>query len=374
MARYLFVEVIFSSAIVLGWLQTEQQEYCFVDTGSPLRFDPISGYRISNTPTPLAQFADNKLVYVSEWRGNQQGFQDSKDFTAKPTDKNTYRIAIMGDSYTAAPYLKVNWPERCEMLANEEGVNLEFMNFAVDGSGIANWWSIVTRLLEPEGYQIDALLFAVFDDNLERSFFFSQCHKGYTWCGYDPIPYGLKWDVSNWPTTPKEAMRSSYRDAALVSQERFDRALQEKRFLPVRPYFAKYMRTTMQFVILLYRLLWEQPEQNQELKSMMWEQMAKFASDRGVKVYVFRVPHQGTLSYPESNAQIEDFSIRLGADYYDGVKAFPEGKSHEEYSDYFLYKDPHWCQLGSDKFADYVYEIIASDREREYSKVLKESN
>lgn len=359
-SSYVVTEIIFTFAIVKGYLKTQQQEICMVDTGKPVSFNSVTGYSISQTTTPFAQFSENKVVYVSEFQGNSDGFLDSCEFTRQRTEPGEIRVGVFGDSFTSAPYLMTNFTERCEDLFLRDGRNLNLMNFGVDGSGIATWWSIVTRYLKKENFELDLLIFAVYGDDLDRSFHMRDTYSGYIWNGYEPILHEMPWDIEKWPKSPDEARNRMYRDAMLVTQERFNQAVSEKRFLPVRPYLAKFIRTTFQYMQLIFHLSLAKKDQNEAVKLRMWDDIAKYADEMNIPVIVVRIPDEFLLQNPSESPDIVKFANHIGASYWDGVEAFPKVNAPDGYSKYFLYNDNHWNQQGSDLFAGYLFQELAA--------------
>jgi len=91
------------------------------------------------------------MEYVGHIRGNNQGFPDRDDFHPRRERADGARLAVMGDSFTSAQFIEMNWPDRVEERFAASGGRITLMNFAVDGAGLANWWSIPSGIIEPDG-------------------------------------------------------------------------------------------------------------------------------------------------------------------------------------------------------------------------------
>jgi hypothetical protein len=71
------------------------------------------------------------------------------------------RVAVFGDSFSAGQQSAVNWPDRAEDITRDTGTRVQFLNFSMDGAGLANWWSVLTKLVDRDNYDLDAVVFAV---------------------------------------------------------------------------------------------------------------------------------------------------------------------------------------------------------------------
>jgi hypothetical protein len=148
--------------------------WIYEDSGRTIRFDPIRGYRLSSTPSRFARISHGEVEYVGHIRGNNQGFPDRDDFHPRRERADGARLAVMGDSFTSAQFIEMNWPDRVEERIAASGGRITLMNFAVDGAGLANWWSILRGIIEPEAYELDGIIFACYWGDLRRPFTFAD--------------------------------------------------------------------------------------------------------------------------------------------------------------------------------------------------------
>src|SRR5262249_10276626 len=112
-------------------------------------------------------------------------------------------------------------------LTRQRGEPVQFLNFAQTGAGLANWWSIVTRMLEPQNYELDGIVFAVWETDLRRPFtMWTMPHKD------EPgacMLFGrtTSWDPTTLPPTLDQA-RPFLKDEEryVLPREEFESALQ----------------------------------------------------------------------------------------------------------------------------------------------------
>ena len=148
-----------------------------------------------------------------------RGFQIGTTCTRIDSNPASLRLAVFGDSFTAGQFLKINWPDLAEDLTRPTSQPLELLNFSVDGGGLANWWSVLTRMVQPQKYQLDGVVFAVFYGDLRRGFSITE-YQGYTHPMFARVP---SWNPQAFPLTPEQAQR--YYEPAeptIVGRKEFD--------------------------------------------------------------------------------------------------------------------------------------------------------
>jgi hypothetical protein len=352
---YILLETIATAAARLSWRDTSF--WLFEDSGRTWRFDPVRGYRLTATPSRFLRCTDGRFEYVGTARGNAQGFADRDDFTTKRTRPGVRRIAVFGDSFTAEEHLGQNWPDRAEDLARGRGDPVELLNFAVSGAGLANWWSVLTRLVAAEGYELDGVVFAVFGGDLRRKFTVWD-HRG----GDHPL-FGRapRWDPSTYPATLDEARPFlKPHPGHILAPEAFERALQGHwpAVVPrrLRPFFLTRARR-------IFRPPSDegQPEGDDDpdpARDRLIADIARYLADRRIPALVVHIPDRSSLLDPSHapswpRRESEDFARSLGAAFLDGGAAFAGLHPHEIRA-LFLPHDGHWDQAGSDRFAEFL--------------------
>lgn len=347
---YFLLELSYSALYVNGVIAPPPAFWVFEDSGKTVHFDPISGFRYSRTASRVARINPGRGVeYVASFRGNNQGFADRDDFTPAGGPAQHPRIAVLGDSFTAAEHLGVNWPDRVE-----RQMDVALLNFSVAGGGLANWWSIVTRLLDAQNYRIDGLLFAVFEGDLQRTFTFSD-HRDSRYHQFARTP---SWQPGEWPASLAEAraLMQPLR-GFIVSPERFEQALRgawhPELPRPWRPYAA------------LQLLRWLEPARADDADSgfvpgqlALIDGIAAYAARRSLPIMVVTVPsREALLANRPAPEDARAFAARLGARFVDGAQAFA-GLDERSIRELWLPVDGHWAQGGSDRFAAFMQTVL----------------
>jgi hypothetical protein len=92
----------------------------FEHPGETIKFDPVRGYYLTRTPSRIARVNFGKIEYQGSYQCNAQGFADRDDFNTKRSSASQRRIAVFGDSFTAAimePLNSPDWPDRWKIYA-----------------------------------------------------------------------------------------------------------------------------------------------------------------------------------------------------------------------------------------------------------------
>lgn len=356
-AFYLLLETTVSVSAWLAWRDTSF--WLFEDSGRTWRFDPVRGYRLTSTPSRFLRATDGRFEYVGLARGNAQGYADRDDFTPRRGGGGARRIAVFGDSFTTEEHLGQNWPDRAEDLARDRGEPVELLNFAVSGAGLANWWSVATRLVAADDYDLDGVVFAVFGGDLRRKFTVWD-HRDADHPLFGRAP---SWDPSTYPRTFDEA-RPFLRPhpGFILSREAFERALQGRwpRDVPhrFRPFLLAHARRAF-----LPSSDEGQPEGEGDdtadpARERLVADLARFLADRHLPALVVHIPDRSSLVDPSRapswpRRESEAFARSLGASFLDGGDAFA-GLRASEVRALFLPHDGHWNQAGSDRFAEFL--------------------
>ncbi|MFO1352053.1 MAG: hypothetical protein U1F68_15805 [Gammaproteobacteria bacterium] len=363
---YLALEAIFSTLYVYGWVRHPEPFWVSEDSGRTVQFDPILGYRLTPTPSRVAKISFGAVEFQALLRGNNLGFVDKNDFTARAQGAGVKRIAVMGDSFTAASYLQADWTEAIEHLSRSAGQPLEVLNFAIAGAGLANWWSVITRLLEPQDYQFDGLVFAVFEGDLHRGFSVSD-HRGYREHHFGRAP---SWNPAEWPRTLDEArpLLMPLR-GFILSPPEFEQALAGRwsppdPAPPWRPYAALKIGELLGGMAAWLEGKKEEspavvtlPDLNAEQIRLI-QDIAAYAQRHHLPVLVASIPgRESLLAGLAPPADVREFAKLLGADFIDGGQAFA-GLTAREIRASWLPYDGHWGQVGSDRFAALIWRAL----------------
>lgn len=356
---YALLEVFVSTAAWLSWRDTSF--WLFEDSGRTWQFDPVRGYRLTSTPSRFLRATDGRFEYVGVARGNAQGFADRDDFAPKRGRGGIRRIAVFGDSFTAEEHLGQNWPDRSEDLARDRDEPVELLNFAVSGAGLANWWSVLTKLVAADDYELDGVVFAVFGGDLRRKFTVWD-HRGGDHPYFGRAPH---WDPATYPRTLDEARPFlKPHPGHILAREAFERTLQGHwpRAVPrrSRPFLLAHARRA--FLPTSDEGQPEGADTPDPARDRLVAEIAHVLADRRLPALVVHIPDRSSLldptrapSWPKRES--EDFARALGATFLDGGDAFA-GLSPSEIRALFLPQDGHWNQAGSDRFAGFMHQNL----------------
>jgi hypothetical protein len=390
--RTLFKVTLFVIVLILGLVVVDviyslfafafmKQSFTLITRTSqnPMQFEKRSGFVFASEPIRVQRIINGETEYTATVKGNRQGFLDSSDFVPRRPRPQTRRFVVMGDSFTAAHYLNRNWPERAEQLARERGLDVEFLNFGLDGTGLANWYHVYKEIIVQDGYEIDGVILTVAGDDLIRRFtVLDATDSNYLGIGRAP-----SWDPSTWPTTREES-RSFVGPLMIhiVDNDTFDRSLASH-----RSWFRLQLWHHLSYEIRLS--LHARPSEHDELNDPQRVRvMREFALElerRGVPSILAFIPYnphhtrsQKTVGRRghqslEANLDFESFRDMLNATEIDFSQRF-EPLSEAEIRDLYFKIDWHWNQNGSDLFAEYALDqILAWDGHRSTSSAGSKS-
>lgn len=333
-----------------------------------LHFDPVRGRNYTSIPTRTALFANGTLEYLATQRGNSQGFPDRDDFGPQRDLPEAKRIALFGDSFSAGTYLQKNWPDQAEDLTRGGPRVLQLLNFSEDAGGLANWWSVMTRFVEPGNYDLDAVVFASYPGDLRRNFSFADGRGS----GRVLLGGALSWDPATWPKDEQEARQQMTPSPGMyqISPQEFDRALrgewQPRVDRSIRPKLPLAFRQNWQSLRAKYLEFRTYVGMNHfrsfdSGRQRLIAEMHHFLQQRHLPVMVVFVPSKphllGSLADREALEETRAFATLLGAEFVDGSAAFA-GLTPEQTQAHWLPNDNHWNQLGSDRFAAFIVRTL----------------
>ncbi len=342
----------------------------FEDSGRSVHFDAVRGHRLTSTPSRWARLTGDRFEFIGTLRGNSEGFADRDDFGPLRTKPGEPRYAVFGDSFTAGQFLEQNWPDRAEELSRERGRPAHFLNFAIDGGGLANWWSVLTRIVDAEGYEIDGLIFAVFFDDLARGFTVMD-HRGQRHYAYARM---RDWNPESWPSSVDEARARMHgwpgQHTFILSSVEFEQVLQGRVPSALRAPFR--LELTSRLLRLLrgeggspLRILPYPHPRRMAGRERLIGDIAAFVDEREIPVWVVFIPWRDHLLAgirEESGGRLDTrrFAARIGGRFVDGAAIF-DGMGEGEIRSHWLPVDGHWNQRGSDLFAEFVVDAVTSE-------------
>ncbi|HEV3167684.1 MAG TPA: SGNH/GDSL hydrolase family protein [Isosphaeraceae bacterium] len=366
MAAYLLIEIV---ATMLAWVcWWDSSMWLFEDSGRTWHFDAVRGYRLTQTPSRFARITNGNTEFLGTARGNVQGFPDRHDFSRKRQVPGVPRVAVFGDSFTEAQYLRLNWPARVEDLAREQGAPVRMLNFGVSGGGLANWWSTLTKIVAAEEYEIDGVIFAVYPGDLRRRFSMWE-HRDVKHPLFGRVP---SWDPRTYPITLTEARRYlKEHPAYILTPAEFERTIKGHwpRQVPrrLRPFF---LTQAWRFVYNLARphadLVDEVPAGSSPDHVRLVSDIRQFLAEHHLPALVVEIPDRASLLNPSRapawpGQEARAFADAIGARLLDVTPEFA-ALSPGQIRAQFLPYDGHWSQAGSDRFAAFVVQHLDAFR------------
>ncbi len=331
----------------------ERTFYAFEDSGKTIRFDPVRGYWLSQTPSRFVRVTNGEIECSGVIRGNAQGYPDAHDFTIKKPAGVAKRFLVFGDSFTAGWGLETNWPDRIE----QSRPNWQLYNLSTDGGGLANWYSNLTRFAIPEGYQFDAVVFAVFFGDTKRSFTLKD-HRNVS----EPLFARAGWRPETWPKTQAEAdvlLKPLAGDYAshILSTEDFEQAFTERTLTirqPLKPWITSHV---LGLKGKIERLVLPAAAGDGQYDAEQRWLIDGIREQLHVPIIVVRVPNRECLIGGGREDESEEFAKILGARFIDGADAF-SGLSKSQIRALFFKHDGHWNQGGSDRLAHWLQSAL----------------
>ena len=363
-AGYVFAELL---ANVYDFVRPPEHNsyWVYEDSGRTVHFDPILGHRLATTPSRVAALSFGRVKFIGVLKGNSQGVQSRFDFGPERTSPGAKRVAIFGDSYTAGAEMEWNWPDRIHQAASDRGEPLDILNFSLDGWGLANWSHVVTHMLEPQNYELDALVFAVWNVDLDRKYHFSD-HRGYDrWAG----GHATSWDPETYPRTAEEArpLQKLSDFTYIVSHEQFEQALRGEWAPPVTRQFRLHL--THAITARLARWLRQRdnsrpapgPVAFDPGRERLIQDIRRYAEARHIPVLVVYLPTLDTAARTRAPGRAMEesklFAKEIGGDFVDGRQAYANMTAAQLKNEWRTF-DYHWNEAGSDRFAKFMHKIL----------------
>jgi hypothetical protein len=159
-------------------LPQEYAEYYFQAIDAPIYLlDEKIGYRYKpNAQVFYANFNfDNTILQSNHFNVNNLGhIAPNDDALAKPDVE--FRIAILGDSFTASIHNDIPWTHLLEENLNADAdlkkslrvAHFKVINFGMDGTGIAQWEQVAINAVAP--YTPDLVIINFITEDIRRKF------------------------------------------------------------------------------------------------------------------------------------------------------------------------------------------------------------
>ena len=348
-------------------------------------FDRISGYRRPAGPTRIVRIVHDTVVFDRVFTPNNAGYISARTFQhAKPP--GTARVLVLGDSFTAAEFNRKNWPDTVDdALRGRTPQPTELYSFAIDGGGLGLWHNIFFDDVVPN-YPFDAVVIALFGDDLAR---------GYSYLHYD----GDKPYIGYFPTRAESdedfftnfMPRMKPHTAIVATDAEIDRMIAEIRPPWSKPEFKLRLPALVTAQIANLRRgaipatavalpppAPEDPVDLAAIEARYGEQFALFRDimnycrDHNIPVVLASIPgrdsaqaaaeSKGTRETPHQR-EVRVLAESFGARYMDGYAPFTKVPPEDIDGRYWLRFDGHWNQAGSDLFAAAMTDFLLVRRQ-----------
>lgn len=350
-------------------------EDLYVSSRPIAHFDPVSGYRRVEGPMRIVRIMRDELIYDSTFTPNNKGYTTVTDFRPAKTDPDVFRLVVFGDSFTAGEYLEVPWPDRVNRaLEGRTARPMELYAFAVNGGGAWNWHSIFFNDVVPN-YQFDAVLLAVWGDNVDRGFtvlHYDAAGQSYLQrMDHQPasVDAFLRDDLPRMPKHYARVAPDAEIDAMIAAVETPWRPAAWDFRVP-RLVGEQVRRLTKPPIVLPDTAIPSLPTdptleaiaaRHDPVKFEKLTAVIAYCRERGIPVILVSVPsHDSALNAAttkgvtetEPQQELRVLARSTGADYFDGHLPFAAADSGDIDALYWFKYDGHWNQAGSDLFAE----------------------
>ena len=380
-----------------------REQHAFV-TPDITEFDPVAGYRWRRGLNRYAYVINGHVVYDQRFSGNAQGYAAPYDFLERK-QPGVFRIVVLGDSFTAGEFLGLPWPYRVnELLKEKSKRKFEVYSFAVDGGGIVNWHELFFKEIVPH-YEFDAVVFAVFGDDLSRPFsIYQTSDEGWYFSRVvDPPKSVQEFLVKVRPNMSRlgevktdeqisalveplkhwhwakpglylaqmvaNRMRTKSRDEKSRGSRPLSRPPLEPETPEPKTYDPAWSLRHDYKVPLAYRV-----KLAEMLKYCQKHQIPAIVSvipsvipDPGGFLRTPKekwIPYEGQWYESRLQVAMAAYAERYGAEYHDGYRAFDGLSMNQIRDEYWLHFDPHWNTKGSDHYARNLAEFILKSWDR----------
>lgn len=348
------------------WLQNYDSYGIYETPAQAVTYSAESGYRWPPVELRFSRRSHGVLENVGSFRGNNWGYSDSRDFVPKQDPRKEIRVAIFGDSMTAATFLEEPWPRKLERIAKEAGFKFRAMNFSLDGITIMNWRQmIVQQLAKNPDFDADIYVFAPGLVTVHNRFIFATTddkHLTYAEIGGKDLGY----PISVPKTPPQNSVK--WQHVGLVNSEQYElelrSGLRESKFESAVIRFISLNLDRTHLLLQKSLKKFTNPPKMEgrfsfstPLKEFLFPIRTHMQSN-GIESFVAFVPFKRSNFYdPTDIFEIQTaylFSLVIGAQFIDGRTAFHSVPS-SKMSEYWYQYDGHWRQKGSDLFAELIF-------------------
>lgn len=345
--------------------------------------DLIRGYRWENDSIRIVKSVNSTVVYDRVFLPNNKGYVSDKNYSFKKRP-DTFRFLVLGDSYTASEYLQTPWTDQIERIINEKDsiFSFEFYSFALDGIGLSNWHSIFFNEMAPN-YEFDALILAIYGDDLYRDFYMMFADDTNVYGSY------FKSRPENIEDFEKNYKKNMYSVGKIMNDNTINKNLKLNNFSTedniIKNNLYLLIKTHSILQSIEYNLnrkrylegFYKQSNKDKNNLSIdlvksklgvanfkMLEEIFGYCNENKKTVIIANVPHieivkQNNYKNCKSTYQLESevISDYYHALYFDSYPLFQK-LPYDSLQSFYLKHDAHWNQKGSDFFSQNFAQFI----------------
>jgi len=326
----------------------------------PTVFDPVVGYRW-RPRTRILSLAKGELIYENQLAFNNYGYHCASDYHPEKKSARTYRIMILGDSFTNGACMPRTWAESLQEVLRarpDHGREVEVYAFPTDGGGILNWHHVFMHQILPT-FEFDALILGDTCNDGGNKFIVTHSTDEGAYIGfydYDKRPVSQTdfqrlfpemtryYDIIPESAMDELAKRAMARPPAKVTVADY---------LPKDDDAAGLMLPTDAATDIESLTSWYG-----ERRLGMLGEMVDACRQRGVSVIYYSMPLRNALLLTKKRSGIlrqeagaAAMAKRFDLDYFNGYRAFKDVSAQEIVDLYWLKYDGHWAMPGANLFA-----------------------
>lgn len=354
--------------------------------------DLVRGYRRLPGKTRIARIIHDTLVFDHAFMPNNEGYISARDYVPKKASGTT-RLLVFGDSFTAGEFLRTPWPDRVnELLQGRTKQPMELYSFAVNGGGLGTWHDTFFKEIVPR-YDFDAVVFAIFGDDLARGYVYLHYEGSDNYIGYFPKPAASEQDfIANYLPRMRKYTLQVGSDAeidAMIASVRGGWHWPGLRFRSgpfVLEQWRRFRAGRFRAVPAVAGPVANAPTEHAGVPTMdsieakygamefgLFREMMDYCRDHGIPVILASVPRrdeahmlaesQGAIETPQE-LEVRALAEQYRALYLDGHALFAHVPPEDIDGRYWLKYDAHWNQAGSDLFAQVMSKLLIANQDK----------
>jgi hypothetical protein len=326
----------------------------------PTVFDPVIGYRW-RPRSRILSLAKGELIYENQLFFNNYGYHCATDYQPEKKSARTFRIVILGDSFTNGVCMPRTWAESLQEVLRarpDHGRDVEVYAFPTDGGGLLNWYHVFMHQILPV-FEFDALILGDTVNDCGNKFIVTHSTDEGAYIGF--------FDYEQRPVSQADFQRvfpkmtryydviseSSLNELSKRAKARPPAKITEADYLPKDDDAADLM---------LPAGANSDPESLTEWygerRLGMLREMVEVCRQRGVPVIYYSMPNRSALLLSKhrpgilrQEAGAAAMAKRFRLEYFNGYRVFKDVPTRDIVDLHWLKYDGHWALPAANLFA-----------------------